>query len=179
MPFPFLAVAAGLQLASGLVKKPSFKPSGTVTRTKGSEQLLDKTVTSIENTFFPENLASRFRGDAMRLLQSQRRLQGKQIQAGGVRGPQRATGGRALRSLLSGNAAQLGLATAGELRVGEARRGTELGRLGNLQKIPQLLAGSSNIRSQADLIKNEINQASGAQRGRAFGNAAQLLALGG
>jgi hypothetical protein len=145
--------------------KGRFRPTGSITRGRGQEALLNRTIKSIEQTQFPENLTLRFKADTKRLLQARKRQAGQVFQRGA--GPDKATSGRQLRMALEENTARFGLAQTAAQQIGEGQRGTELGRLNRLQGVSSLLSATPGLLSRSDLLRKEISQGDRAAIGRA------------
>ncbi len=170
-----LAGAAIGGLFSGGKKKkskiyiPTFSPEG-----KKLKKELHK---SILGNLFPENLASRFIGDAKRIEQARRRVSKRRFAGAGFRGPENVVGGNVARGFLNETATRLKGTQPGIRRAGEAKREFNLSRLGNLQNIINLEQSKPLALAQANLYKKELSQQAGARTGAAIGSLASLAAI--
>ena len=148
---------------------PAFSPEGK--EVKGE---LHK---SVMGTLFPENLAARFIGDAKKIEQARRKTAGRGFAGAGFRGPESVVTGSAARGFLNETATRLESVRPGVRQAGEAERGFELSRLGNLQNLINLETDKPLALAQAGLYKKELGQAEGARTGAAIGSLASLVAL--
>ena len=165
-------------LSSILGSDTTFKPQTTPILTPEGKKLEKTLFETIKTDLFPENLASRFIGDAKKLVGARRR-QVRGISAGvGFRGPESIVTGEAGRGLLGETATKLGEAGVGARRAGTAKREFAINRLGNLQRFINLQSGTPILRAQAGLIKGEQKQAAGAQEGAILGTLAGFGAIG-
>ena len=148
---------------------PAFSPEGK--KVKGELQK------SVMGTLFPENLAARFIGDARKIEQARRKTTEHGFAGAGFRGPETVVTGSAARGFLGETSTRLRGAPAGTRQAGEAKRGFELSRLGNLQNLINLETDKPLALAQAGLYKKELGQAEGARTGAAIGSLASLVAL--
>jgi len=175
---PALAIGAGalgMQAFGGT--STGAAPSGKITLTKKGKELETSLYKSIKSELFPENLASRFIGDAKKIEQSRRRMSEKGFAGAGFRGPRSVVSGNVARGYLSETAARLGGAGAGVRKAGESRRTFALNRLAKLQNFMNLQMQTPVLRAEADIFGKEQEQYEAAQRGSALGGLAQLAAL--
>ena len=173
-PLGALAGAAIGGLFGGKKKKekiyiPTYGPEG--------KKLFGALHKSVLDNLFPENLASRFIGDAKRIVQTRRRVSQRGFAGAGFRGPENVVSGNVARGFLGETSARLRGARPGVRRAGTARRDFALSRLGNLQNIINLESGKPLALAQARAYKEELDQASGARTGAAIGSLASLAAL--
>lgn len=147
---------------------PAFSPEGK--KVKGELQK------SIMGALFPENLAARFIGDARRIEQARRKTTEQRFAGAGFRGPENVVTGNVARGFLGETATRLGGVQRGARQVGQAKRGFELSRLGNLQNLINLETDKPLALAQADLYKKELSQLEGAETGAAIGSLASLVA---
>lgn len=173
---PYGAIAGGAiggflggSKKKGKIYIPTFSPEG-----KKVKKELHK---SILGTLFPENLASRFIGDAKRIEQARRRVSERRFAGAGFRGRENVVGGNIARGFLSETATRLKGTQPGIRRAGEARREFNLSRLGNLQNIINLETFKPLALAQAGLYKKELGQQAGARTGAAIGSIASLAAI--
>lgn len=152
-------------------------PSAKIELTERGKQLETSLYKSIKSELFPENLASRFIGDAKKIEQSRRRIARRGFAGAGYRGPDTVVGGNVARGFLSETATRLGGAGAGARKAGESRRTFELNRLTKLQNFMNLQMQTPVLRAEADIFGKEQEQYEAAQRGSALGGLAQLAAL--
>ena len=175
---PALAIGAGalgMQAFGGT--STGTAPSGKIELTEKGKQLETSLYESIKSNLFPENLASRFIGDARKFEQSRRRASERSFAGAGYRGPENVVSGNVARGMLSETATRLGGAGAGERKAGEARRTFELNRFADMQNFMNLQTQTPVLRAQADIFGKEQAQYEAAQRGSALGGLAQLAAL--
>ena len=175
---PALAIGAGalgMQAFGGT--STGTAPSGKIRLTKKGKELETSLYKSIKSELFPENLASRFIGDAKKIEQSKRRIAEKRFAGAGFRGRDSVVSGNVARGFLSETAARLGGAGAGVRKAGESRRTFDLNRLAKLQNFMNLQMQTPVLRAEADIFGKEQTQYEAAQRGSALGGLAQLAAL--
>lgn len=168
-----------LGLIDKVIGGDDFKPITQPKLTPKGEKLEKELFKSIKTTLFPENLASRFIGDAKRIMQTRRRVSRRGFAGAGFRGPESVVGGNVARGFLNETATRLRGTQPGIRRAGEARREFSLGRLGNLQNFINLQSGTPILKARAGLIKGEQEQAAGARKGAFIGSLAQLAAMSG
>ncbi len=156
----------------------TFKPKTTPILTPEGEKLEKALFTSIKSELFPENLASRFVGDAKKLAGARRRQAQKATAGAGFRDPESVVSGDVGRGFLRESATRLGEAGLGARRAGGAKREFTINRLGKLQNFINLQSGTPILRAQAGLIKGEQQQAAGAQEGALLGTLAGFGAIG-
>ncbi len=166
-----------LNLIDKVIGGDKFKPITQPKLTPKGEKLEKELFKSIKTTLFPENLASRFIGDAKRIEQARRRGSERRFAGAGFRGRENVVGGNVAKGFLGETSARLRGTRPGIRRAGEARRKFSLGRLGNLQNFINLQSGTPILRAQAGLIKGEQEQAAGAKKGAFIGSLAQLAAM--
>lgn len=173
-----LLLGGGALAASAASKGNGFKPQTTPILTPAGKKLEKGLFTSIKSELFPENLASRFIGDAKKLAGA-RRKQFQKISAGaGFRGPENIVSGDVGRGILGETATRIGEAGIGARKAGGAKREFAISRLGKLQNFINLQSGTPILRAQAGLIKGEQKQAAGAQKGAILGSLAQFATIG-
>ena len=165
-------------ILGGIFDDDKFKPQTTPILTPAGEKLEKGLFTSIKSELFPENLASRFVGDAKKLAGARRRHAQKTTAGAGFRGPENVVAGEVGRGILGESATRLGEAGVGARRAGGAKRDFAINRLGKLQNFINLQSGTPILRAQAGLIKGEQKQAAGAQEGALLGTLAQFATLG-
>lgn len=147
---------------------PAFSPEGK--KVKGELQK------SIMGALFPENLAARFIGDARRIEQARRKTTEQGFAGAGFRGPEKVVTGNVARGFLGETATRLRGVQRGARQAGEAKRGFELSRLGNLQNLINLETDKPLALAQAGAYKKELSQTEGAGMGAAIGSLASLVA---
>jgi len=173
-----LAGSLGLGIADSLSGDDKAKPFTQPKLTPEGKKLEKGLFESIKTDLFPENLASRFIGDAKKLAGARRR-QFKTATAGaGFTGPDNIVSGNVGKSLLRESATRLGESGTGVRAAGQAKREFSLNRLGNLQNFINLQSSTPLLRAQAGLIKGEQDQAQGAQTGALIGSGLSLATLG-
>lgn len=145
-------------------------------RAKGLEQKLYESL-SPEKDVFPENLASRFRGDAIKILQARKRATEGAFSKATVKGSDNVVSGDVVKGILSESAERLNLAGAGEAKVGQARRLHSMNRLKNMQNFINLQSNIPLLSAQQQLLKGDIKQYQSAEEGAGIGNIAQVGAL--
>ncbi len=148
---------------------PTFSPEG--------KKVFKELHKSVLGNLFPENLASRFIGDAKRIEQARRRGSERRFAGAGFRGPENVVGGNVAKGFLGETATRLKGTRPGIRRAGEARREFSLSRLGNLQNIINLESNKPLALAQANLYKKELSQQAGARTGAAIGSAVSLAAI--
>jgi len=153
----------------GKIYIPAYSPEG--------KKLFGELHKSVLQGLFPENLASRFIGDAKKMEQARRRVSEKRFAGAGFRGPENVATGNVARGFLSETAGRLRNVQPGVRRAGQARREFAIRRLGNLQNIINLESNKPIALAQAGFMKEEQKQLAGAQRGAGLGSLAQLAAL--
>lgn len=167
-------------------------PSAKIELTAEGKKLETGLYESIKSELFPENLASRFIGQAKKAVQVQQRASKRMIQGatggftgggGGGFGGGGASGdwqisGNVARAFLTQTQAGLKGVQEGPRQVGEAKRTFALNRMAKLQNFMNLQEQVPVLRAEAELINQELAQYRGAQRGAALGGIAQLLATG-
>lgn len=164
--------------ALGIFSKDEvFKPASEAKLTPGAEKLESNLLQSLKTDMFPPNLASKFLGDATKMLQARKRLSSRAIDAGSVTGPQSVVTGNVAKGLLAETSLQLGEAGAGVRKVGEAKRAFSLDRLKKFQSFINLQAQAPILRAEADLLRGQIGQAEGAVRGAKIGAVVQIAAM--
>lgn len=175
---PALAIGAGALGMQAFGKTSTgVAPSAKIELTKRGKELETSLYKSIKSELFPENLASRFIGDAKKIEQSRRRISERGFAGAGYRGPDTAVGGNVARGFLSETATRLGAAGAGARKAGESRRTFALNRLAKLQNFMNIQMQTPVLRAEADIFGREQEQYEAAQRGSALGGLAQLAAL--
>jgi hypothetical protein len=162
----------------GLFESEQFKPKTQPLLTPAGKKLEKGLFESIKTDLFPENLASRFIGDAKKLAGAQRRQTERATAGAGFRSPENVVTGAGARGILAQSAQRLGTAGTGFRAAGQAKRQFAINRLGNLQNFINLQSSTPLLRAQAGLIKGEQKQAAGAQKGALLGSAISLATLG-
>jgi len=153
----------------GKIYIPTYSPEGKKVF-KGLHE-------SVLKGLFPENLASRFIGDAKKIEQSRRRMTERAFAGAGYRGRENVVSGNVARGFLGETSARFKGVQTGLRRAGLARRDFALSRLGKLQNIINLEANKPIALAQAGMMKSEMEQAEGAGKGAAIGSLAQLALL--
>lgn len=173
---PALTMGVGAMLPTALGRTSTgTAPTAKIELTPRGKQLETSLYKSLkENKLFPENLATRFIGQAKKIEQlrsrASRRLfsraASEDVVSGGV-----------AKAMLTEGASRMRGAQEGYRKAGEARRGFTLNRLSQLQNFMNLQTQTPVLQAEADLINRELAQARGATQGAALGSIAQLLAL--
>ena len=171
-----LGAGTGLYSALGGGSSGGFSPASSISMTPRGKELESSLYKSLKTDLFPENLASKFLGDAKKMAQARKRISSSALAS--TTGPESAVSGNVARGLLAETSARFGDASAGERKVGQEKRAFSLERLNKLQNFINLQSGSTVMQAQADLIRDEQQQLSGARTGAGIGSIAQLLALG-
>ncbi len=153
-------------------------PSSKIELTEEGKKLETGLYESIKGDLFPENLASRFIGQAKKVVQAQQRVSSRMIQGATAGGQDGAVSGNVARAFLTQTQAGLKGVQEGPRQVGEAKRTFALNRMAKLQNFMNLQMQTPVLRAEAELINQELAQYRGAQRGAALGGIAQLLATG-
>jgi hypothetical protein len=163
----------------GLMKGPDYKPSTETRMTPAGENLETALYENLKKNLFPENLASRFIGQAKRFEQGRQREWRGQFQGLSAPGTQNVVSGQAIGGgLLSEAQARLSGGSAGYRQVGEAKRGFAISRLGNLQNFMNLQSQTPMLKAEADLLKGELKQQQGYETGATIGTILRLAAMG-
>lgn len=161
----------------GLFGDDDFKPQTQPLLTPAGKKLEKTLFETIKSDLFPENLASRFIGNAKKLAGARRRQFQKVSAGAGFTSPENIVSGDIGRGFLKETATRLGEAGVGARAAGGAKRGFAIKRLGSLQNFINLQSGTPILRAQAGLIKGEQKQAEGAQKGALLGSLAQAAAM--
>ncbi len=166
------AVTAGGGGAGG------FTPSSKIQMTPAGKTLETSLAKSLKTDMFPQNLASKFLGDAKKMAQARRKISTRAITSAGATGPESVVTGNIGRGLLAETSMRFEDAPVGQRKVGRFKRAFSLERLNKLQNFINLQSGTAVVQAQADLLREESDQATGARRGAAIGSIAQLAAAG-
>ena len=165
---------SGIDSALGFLGN-DFDLATEIKLTPGGEKLETSLYESIRDDLFPENLASRYIGQA-------KRAEGKRRRAS-ERGFNKAAGS----DVMVGNIGQALISEflsrtrggLGGIREGGRARGTfARGRLGNLRNFINLQSQTPILNAQSQLLSGELKQAEGARQGAFIGGIAQLAAAG-
>jgi hypothetical protein len=156
-------------------KDRDFTPSAKIEMTPGGKRLETSLYESLKTDLFPENLASKFIGDAKKMLQARKKIATRGIVS--PTGPEDVVSGDIAKSILAETSTRFAGAPTGPRKVGQAKRAFSIERLGKLQKFINLQAQAPILQAQADLISKEIEQSRGARKGAKIGSIAQMLAL--
>jgi len=143
-------------------------PSAKIPLTAAGKKLETSLYKSIKTELFPENLASRFIGQAKKIEQARRRVSGRLFQGATATGPDRAISGDVARAFLTETRERYKGAQEGPRQLSEAKRKFALNRLTKLQNFINLQTQTPVLRAEADLINQELAQMRGAQRGAAY-----------
>jgi hypothetical protein len=150
-------------------------PTGKIKLTKEGKSLETSLYESLKkNKLFPENLASRFIGQAKKIEQMRSRASSRMFQRAAS---EDVVPGGIAKAMLAEGASRLRGAPEGYRQAGEARRRFTLNRMSQLQNFINQQLQTPVMQAEAALINQELAQARGATQGQALGNIAQLLAL--
>lgn len=174
---PALSLGIGALGMSALGAGPvGTVPAAEIKLTGKGKELETKLYESIKTQMFPENLASKYLGQAKRMLEEGQRISRKMLTAGTVSGPDKVISGNVARAFLTETQEGLKGVQEGPRQAGQMRRQFSLNRLGKLQNFINLQLQTPVMRAESELISRELGQYRGAQRGAALGAIAQLLA---
>jgi hypothetical protein len=154
-----------------------FEPVAKAKLSPGAEKLETGLYESIKTELFPENLASKFLGDAKKMFQARKKISTRAITSAGATGPEGIVTGNVGKGLLASTSLRLGEASIGPRKVGQAKRAFSLEHLKKLQQFINLQAQAPILQAEADLISGQIGQAEGAVKGAKIGAIAQIAAL--
>jgi len=155
-----------------------FSPTSAIAMTPGGKQLEKSLYGSLKTDLFPANIASKFLGDAKKMTQTRKRISSRVVTSAATTGPDNVVSGNVAKGLLAETSMRFGQAPTGQRNVYQSKRAFSLERLNKLQNFINLQSGSTILQAQADLLKPEMAQASGAATGAGIGSIAQLLAAG-
>jgi len=174
MAFPWMAAAAGLNIASSLMggNKANLSVQSMVTP-KGRE--LKKSIASSIDAFFPENIAGPLLGDAKKIVRSRQKM--FQSSFGSPTGPNNVGSNRQIRGLLAESKMRMGEGVKGRMDLYGAEREFNLDRFGDMQNYINLKSGQPVLQGQRTLFKQETDQSRGADIGASVGSMAQMIAL--
>jgi hypothetical protein len=169
-----IGAAAGQALGGGV--STGGAPSAKVELTAKGKALETSLYESLKkNKLFPENLASRFIGQARKIEQLRSRASSRMFQ--GVTTNDNVVSGGVAKAMVAEGASAIRGAQEGPRQAGEARRRFTLNRMSQLQNFINSQLQTPVLQAQSDLINQELAQARGATQGQTLGNIAQLLAM--
>lgn len=163
----------------GALDQPEYKPATEIRMTPQGEHLETALYENLKKNLFPENLASRFIGQAKRLEQARQKDFRSRFAGVGAPGPQGVVSGAGIGGLLSEAQARLSGGSAGYRKLGEAQKSYGMNRLGGLQNFINLQGQTPMLRAEADLLKGELEQQRGADAGAIMGAILRMAAMAG
>ena len=173
-----VGAGAAVYSATQTGKGGGFSPTSAISMTPGGKKLEGALYKSVKTDLFPENLASKFLGDAKKMAQARKRVSTRAITSAATTGPESVVTGDIGKGLLAETSMRFGEAPAGQRKAYQSKRAFGLEQLNKLQNFINMQSGSAVLQAQADLIRGEVGQAQGARQGAAIGSIAQLTAAG-